>query len=347
MNKKLVFTGGHHTSALEVAKALKIKGWEIVWFGHKHSMWNDKADSGEYREVTTAGIKFYDLLAGKFYRTYNPLKLIRIPFGFIQAMFLLLLERPDGIVSFGGYLAVPTVIMGWVLGIKSVTHEQTLVTGWANKLISHFVSKIAVSWPSSLDYYPKQKVVLVGLPLRPGILKTSSTKSNKPIIYITGGKQGSHVLNKVIFSTIDDLTKKYTVIHQTGTSTVYNDFSESQKIKNPEYSSFNYDSQQGINSLVNSDIVVSRAGAHTIYELAVLGRRSVLVPIPWVSHHEQDVNADMLVKSGIAIVLSENKLKSASLFEAIEKASKLNPVKINLPTDATDKMVNLIEDQLK
>ena len=116
--KTLVFTGGHHTGALEVAKILKNRGWEIVWFGHKHSMWRDTSHSSEYKEVTENGIKFYNLLAGKFHHTYNPLKLIRIPFGFLQTLYLLLKIRPVGIVSFGGYLAVPTVIMGWVLGIR-------------------------------------------------------------------------------------------------------------------------------------------------------------------------------------------------------------------------------------
>ena len=139
--KTLVFTGGHHTGALEVAKALKEKGWNTVWFGHKHSMWNDTSHSSEYREVTESGIVFYKLLAGKFHHTYNPLKLIRIPFGFIQALCLLLLLKPAGIVSFGGYLAVPTVIMGWLLGIPSITHEQTVTQGWANKLIALFAKR--------------------------------------------------------------------------------------------------------------------------------------------------------------------------------------------------------------
>ena len=162
--KTLVFTGGHHTSALVVAKELKKKGWNIIWYGHRHSMWGDESDSAEYREVTAAGIKFYDLKAGKFYATFSPLKLIRIPYGFLQAFLLLIFHRPNGIVSFGGYLAVPTVICGWLLGIPSVTHEQTLVAGWANKLISLFVKKIAVSWPNSLTHYPKAKTIFTGLP---------------------------------------------------------------------------------------------------------------------------------------------------------------------------------------
>src|SRR3972149_2405238 len=146
--KKLVFTGGHHTSALEIATALRNEGWQITWFGHRHSLWDDSSDSAEYREVTAAGIKFYNLYAGKFYRTYNPLKLIRIPVGFIQSLLLLLLIRPDGLVSFGGYLAVPVVITGWLLGIPAITHEQTVTAGYANSVIALLAKKIALSWPT-------------------------------------------------------------------------------------------------------------------------------------------------------------------------------------------------------
>ena len=152
--KTLVFTGGHHTSALEVAKQLKRRGWRIIWFGHRHSMWSDKSDSAEYHDVTTSDIKFYNLQAGKFYRTFHPLKLIRIPWGFIQSFYWLLRLKPVGIVSFGGYLAVPTVITGWILGIPAITHEQTVAAGWANRLIARFAQKIAVTWPVSARHYP-------------------------------------------------------------------------------------------------------------------------------------------------------------------------------------------------
>ena len=174
----LVITGGHHTGALEVAKSFSASGVPVVWFGHRHSLWGDPSDSAEYREVTAAGIPFYDLWAGKFYRTLNPLKLIRIPYGFLQAFHYLITLKPSGIVSFGGYLAVPTVICGWLLGIPSVTHEQTVVGGWANRLIALFAQKIAVSWPESLKYYPQHKTILTGLPLRPEILKMKSMGLN-------------------------------------------------------------------------------------------------------------------------------------------------------------------------
>src|SRR3989304_6333470 len=80
-----------------------------------------------------------------------PAIMLRLPLGFVHALYLLLKLRPAGIVSFGGYLAVPTVICGWLLGIPSITHEQTIVAGYANKILSHFVKKIALTWPQSFS----------------------------------------------------------------------------------------------------------------------------------------------------------------------------------------------------
>lgn len=343
--KTLVFTGGHHTSALEVAKVLKDKGYNIIWFGHRYSMWKDRADSAEYKEVIAMGIKFYDLQAGKFHHTHNPLKLIRIPWGFVQAFYWLMHIKPDGVVSFGGYLAVPTVISGWLLGIKSITHEQTATLGWANKIISHFVKKIAVTWPSSLVLYPKDKVVLTGLPLRPGIIKSFKLKI-KNLVYITGGKQGSHIINQAVFEALPELIKNYIIIHQTGNSTLYHDFEKSQKFKYSNYQSFDYSSQKAMEALQKASVVITRGGAHIVYELGVLGKKCVIIPIPWVSHNEQYTNAKILADNQQAIILSEKDLTPENLILAIAKAEKLQPAKQTFLTDGTEKLVELIEKEL-
>ena len=338
--KTLIITGGHHSSALPVAKKLIENGYKVVWFGHRHTMWGDTSDSGEYKDVSALGIQFYDLKAGKFYNTFNPLKLIRIPFSFIQALLLLLLLRPDGIVSFGGYLAVPTVICGWLLGIPAITHEQTVVSGLANKLIAHFVKKIAVTWPTSLDLYPKEKTVLIGLPLRDEILNMK--QQIKPgLIYITGGKQGSHIINEVIFQALPELIKKYSVIHQTGSSTLYHDFEKSQQFDYSNYQSFDYDSQKAIAAMQQADIVITRGGAHIIYELGFLGKRCVIIPIPWVSYDEQTENAKILEANNQAIILPQNKLNVERLITSITQAQQLTPKKVNLPEDAAQKLYEL------
>ncbi len=348
--KTLVFTGGHHNSALPVATALKKEGTNIVWLGHRHSQWGDTSDSAEYSDVTASGIPFFDLQAGKFYKTFHPLKLIRIPWGFLQAFYYLLKIRPQGIVSFGGYLAVPVVFVGWILGIPSITHEQTVVAGWANRFIVHFVKKIAITWPESAIHFPKDKVVITGLPLRPELVNLKNnqkTNHQSPkAIYVTGGKQGSHVINSVVFAALPELTKSFKVIHQTGTSTIYDDVGKSATLKLPNYQAFGYDSSLAIEAFSKADIVVSRAGAHTTYELLYLGLKCVLIPIPWVSHNEQLQNALLLERQNLAVILNQDELTVKNLLDAIAKCVSLTPQKVTEVGDGLPKLIELIHNTL-
>lgn len=346
----IVITGGHHSSALEVAIHLRSSGWTIVWFGHRHSMWGDSSDSAEYREVVASGIVFYDLLAGKFYRTFNPLKLLRITLGFIQAFLWLSTIRPAGIISFGGYLAVPTVFAAWLLGIPSITHEQTTVGGWANRVIAHFVQKICLTFPDDQSIFPKSKTVVVGLPLRSEILAVEpTTSSGLPTILITCGKQGSHVINEVIFSLLPRLLDTYQIIHQTGSSTLFNDYQTAQAIKSnlakhlqSRYQVHDYlFPREQARALAQATLVISRAGAHITYELAFLGIPSILIPLPRVSHGEQWHNAQFLARHGLALIIHQSDLTPASLLQAIDESKRLSPIPLSLPTTATEKIVQI------
>lgn len=343
MTKTLIFTGGHHNSALEVALRLQDLGWHIVWFGHRHTMLGDTANSAEYNEVTQTGIEFHDILAGKFYRTWNLIHLVRIPWGFIQTFMLLLkLRSVAGIVSFGGYIAVPTVISAWLLGIPSVTHEQTITAGWANTLIGRFCKKIAVSWPESAHYYPSDKVVITGLPIRHELL-TITNNPNK-LIFFFCGKQGSHAINLAVFAVLDELLKKYTIIHQVGSSTVHNDMQQAQTVQHPNYHPYAYMSVADVaNFYSQATVVVGRAGAHTTYELAHLSIRCVLIPLPNSSHNEQLLQAQSLASVGQAVVLPQDQLTPASLLASITQACKLQPRKHPVIANGTDQLVELVE----
>lgn len=359
--KKIVFTGGHHNSALVVAAALRDDGYRVSWFGHKYSMWGDKNPSAEYREVTAAGIPFYELKAGKFYRTYHPLKLVRIPRGFVEAFRYLRAVRPDIIVSFGGYLAVPVVIVGWLMGIPSVTHEQTAASGLSNQLIGRFVKEIFLTFDSSRAYFPPaKKVKVIGLPLGGDILQRLANGNRRKqngvrTVFITGGKQGSHVINKLVAAMVGDLVKKYRVVHQTGSSTLYDDFTmakaEKEKLGRKARSRYvivDYLREEANSEmLLGADLVVGRAGAHAVYYLGVLARPALLIPIPWVVNNEQQKNAEILKGNGSAEVLSEKGLtpivllnKIQLMMENLEIYEKNAAVHRNdFPTDAKEKMV--------
>ncbi len=364
-HRSLIFTGGHHTGALAVAKALKEKGWDIYWIGHKKSQWQDKSDSAEFREVTASGIRFFDLKAGKIYRTVQPVKLIRLPWGFIQAFYIILKLKLQlksdlkGIVSFGGYLAVPVVFCGRLAGLPSITHEQTLTAGWANKVIAVFAEKIAISWPESKKHYPAGKVVLTGLPVRKEITDTIKNLSIIPKIpdqiYITGGKQGSHAINAAVFAALPQLLKKYRVIHQTGSSTVFGDYQKALKLRSrlPPTLRSGYQVSDYINSrevariLAGSQVVVSRSGAHIVQELGLFGTKCVLIPIPWSSHQEQQHNAQLLSSSHQAIILPQSRLDASNLIKSISQAENLKPQKLPIVENGLSNMVQLIESYIR
>lgn len=328
---KIVMTGGHHSSALPVIKKLKekIPDIEILWMGHKYSMKKDKNPTLEYLEITSMGIPFFDLKAGKVYKTYDLGRLLKVPIGFFQAFFFLLKNRPDVILSFGGYLAAPVVIAGYILGIPSITHEQTIVAGYSNVLISRFAKKVMISWKESEKFFPKNKVVFTGLPLRDAIfeIKSDSFDINEklPTIYISAGKTGSHLINETVGEVLKDLLSFCNIIHQCGDNSVYNDFEflekEYEKIKTLSEGKyflrkFVLENEIG-EAYGKANLVVSRSGAHTVSELIALKKPCLLIPIPWASHNEQFKNAKMAENSGLAEILEQENLNGDILLRKI------------------------------
>lgn len=357
MKPLIVFTGGHHNSALEVAKSLKKEGYQILWIGHKFTQRGDKSLSAEYQEITANKIRFVELKAGKFYKKLDPIELIKICFSFLQSAYYLALNRPALIFSSGGYLSVPIVIVGWLFGIPSITHEQTVVAGWANKAISPFVKKILLTHESSKNNYPADKSVVVGLPLRSELLSSKYSKKFTPkLLYITCGKQGSNVINQAVFPIIPKLVKHFTVVHQTGANTLTKDAERARRLKDKLgelknryiYGSYFF-SEDAATYLRSSSLIVSRSGAHISYEFMVLNKKAVLIPIPWVSHNEQLLNAQLVAKETGSTILEEKDLTPESLYQAIidtDKSKKIKPTVV-LPTNATSKIVNIVHQYVK
>jgi len=360
---KILFTGGHHTSALPIISVLKKdhKEIELFWVGHKHTSSKNKRQSLEYIEITQLKLPFYNLYAGKFYKNYNFLNLIKIPFGFIQSFFLLLKIKPDVVMSFGGYLSVPIVLVAKILNIKCFTHEQTVTLGYANKLISKYVDIIFVTWPQSVKYFDKSKVVLTGIPLREQIFKPTTNEyminNQLPTIYITRGKSGSHIINLTIQKIIPDLLDFCNVIHQSGDNSQFQDYDQIKEFtqllteKKGRYFIKKFVTINEIGEVYNKcDLVVSRSGAHTISELIALEKPSILIPIPWSSHDEQFKNAKMLVDLGISQIIEEKDLDGLYLLNKIKdmllslNSYKLKDLSIrdNLFKDSTSIIVNEI-----
>ena len=327
--KKILLTGGHFTAGIAVYNELIKKNmFDIVWAGHKYTMLFDKEPSAEYLNVTKLGIKFYDIKAGKIYRYFSwkgIISLLRIPLGFIQSLFLILSEKPDLIISFGGYISVPICLTGKLLGVRYITHEQTSTEGLANKLLSRFADKVMVAWPdSSLARYNNTKITITGNPVRSEIYIKDHPfvyfNVNLPTILIMGGNQGSHLLNLTVLKLLPLLENKFNVIHSCGSNSIYNDY---ELLKKEEEYYINYKVFKGIwgedsgRAFNQSDVVITRSGANTVYELAILSKPCILVPLSYAVNNEQYKNAEKLKDLGLGFIIEEKDLSADSLYNAI------------------------------
>lgn len=324
------------TPALAVHTRLQELGYSnFIWVGHKYNQAQAVETSPEYQIVTKLPhTKFIDLRTGKLVRSWREswedfklflINFTRIPWGFIKALLILIRYRPQVIISFGGYLAVPIVFWAWILRVPAVTHEQTVVAGLANKIIGRFVQKVLISWPQSAKYYPQDKVVHTGNPIRSELLHPSSSpipvSDDLPTIYITGGNQGAVVINQAVFQALPDLLTMANVIHQTGsapvTTTALQNLNIPREVSSRYYHQPYFTSDQVGAILHQADVMVSRAGANIMTEALLLHIPTIFIPIPWVSHNEQLLNAQAAADTGISLVLQEQELTKDTLLQAI------------------------------
>jgi UDP-N-acetylglucosamine--N-acetylmuramyl-(pentapeptide) pyrophosphoryl-undecaprenol N-acetylglucosamine transferase len=365
-NKKIVFIGGHHNSALVVAQDLKKKGHQIHWFGHKHTMKTEKSLSLEFQDIKKAGLPFLEIKTAKFYRTYNPFRLLKIFFGIGQSFYFLLKIKPHLVISLGGYLSFPVVLAARLLRIDCLFFEQTTRVGLANQILAPLAKQVLLTWPSSKEFFHSGKAKVIGLPLQKKVFKkeapTSPFTEKLETILITGGKQGSHVINKAIEENLARFLEQFNIIHQTGGILKTGDFANlSAKRKSlPKKLQKRYlvrkffFQEEMIKMIKLADLVISRSGAHIVYELAAMGKPALLIPFPWAYKQEQLANAQILTKAGSAIIIPQNQLTGTNLYKKtkylinnLEKFKKpAKQLKKEIKTDAAEQMVKVIEKML-
>ncbi|MDD5415814.1 MAG: UDP-N-acetylglucosamine--N-acetylmuramyl-(pentapeptide) pyrophosphoryl-undecaprenol N-acetylglucosamine transferase [Candidatus Daviesbacteria bacterium] len=325
---KILVTGAHFTPAVAVIEELKkFDGAKIVYVGRRTTLEGDGSASPESQVLPALGVKFIPIITGRLQRSftiYTIPSLFKIPVGFIQALYIILSEKPDVILSFGGYVAVPVVIAGWLFSIPIIIHEQTLVSGLANKISAFCADKIAVSFEP--DVFKSEKVILTGNPIRREIVEISQGVKlthprgglEVPTILIMGGNQGSHIINLAVEEVLNKLTKLAYVIHATGDNK-YGDF---ERLESLGRFGERYLVKKWIGKgygaiLKKADLVISRAGINTLTELAYLGKPALVIPIPYLYQDEQNKNAGYFEKLGLVRILPQSKLSAEALFKNI------------------------------
>lgn len=358
---KIVICGGHLTPAISVIEELSSKD-EIYYFGRKFALEGDNAISLEYKSVTDLGIPFVEIKTGRIQRklTRHTLpSLLKTPVGLFQSLMALSKIKPDIVVGFGGYISVPVCFAAWILKIPVLIHEQTQDIGEANKLISKFAKKICISFESSKSFFPNGKTVLTGNPIRKGLFSPTNKidhQIQKPIIYVTGGSLGSHVLNKVILDSIEDLLKNYTIIHQTGSAQEFNDYEAIQKTKEnldkdlaKKYIISKFFTVEEVGEIFKlADLIVSRSGINTISELITFRKPAILIPLPFSQRNEQLKNAMLIKKVGLGEIIEQKDLSAQEITKKIDYVIKnldkytLNNTQPLFPRNSAKKIVEEI-----
>lgn len=329
-NKRIVLTAGHAaTTGLSVVEQIgkRSGNWDVYWIGAKRSFEGSKAPTLESSALPVAGVKFESLLSGRIQRKltfWTVPSLLKIPLGAFHALYLLIKIRPSVILSFGGYSSYPVVLMGWMLRIPVIIHEQTCAVGRANRYASFFAKKIALARHSSLKYFPAKKTVVLGNPILDSItkIKPKTMIGNPPVLYVTGGSRGSSLLNEALSGVLREVLQEFRVIHQTG----YLDLDKFQEIKKrlprqlaKRYLVYGTIDPAKIASIYNkADMLLSRAGANTVSEIIITKRPSILIPIPFTYLNEQMKNARFAKDFGIAIILEQKNLTPKILLDELK-----------------------------
>ncbi|MCL5675938.1 MAG: UDP-N-acetylglucosamine--N-acetylmuramyl-(pentapeptide) pyrophosphoryl-undecaprenol N-acetylglucosamine transferase [Patescibacteria group bacterium] len=367
---KILITGGHITPALAVIEKLiqTMPDVQIIFAGRKTTTENDSSLSWEYQLITKIPrVYFVNLITGRYRRFlsfYTIVSFFKIPVGIVQSAILLNNKKPDAVLTFGGYLGVPVVFAARLLGIPVVAHEQTFKKGLANKIIALFAKKICISSESSFKEYPKEKTVLTGNPLRLEIFHFNSKsillkarQSGLPVIYITGGSQGSRFINNLIERNLAAILNSYVLIHQCGNAGNLEDYKKLKSIANslPEnlkdrYFLLTHIFPKDIGTVYQTcDLVIGRSGVNTVWELLALGKKAIFIPLPYGQKEEQYTNAQFAAQNGQAAVLEQGKFTDDEFFNAIremlkKKAAKKETRQFN---DAAKKIVQEVINAVK
>ncbi|MBW2162889.1 MAG: undecaprenyldiphospho-muramoylpentapeptide beta-N-acetylglucosaminyltransferase [Deltaproteobacteria bacterium] len=345
-------TGGHVFPGMAVVEAMESHGSiDVLWIGtgrpvEKNALSGRKWD---YRILNTRPLRGSGLAA-------TMRSLAGLPFSTIRACSWLKSFRPHVVLGVGGYVSGPALLAARMLRIPAALHEQNLIPGLTNRLASRFAKTVFVSFKETAKYFPKNRVIFTGNPIRKNIIQSPNhqiTKSPNFRLLVLGGSQGARCLNRLVGSAIQVLWQSgfhLEIIHQTGKLDVshvekfYKDANIPAKVT-PFISNIG-------ESYSWADLVICRAGAGTLAELTTLGKPSILIPYPWATDSHQDANAGKLTEAGAAKYFLEEEIGAIKLAGEIqsllEDPQKLinmgeNARKLGKPTAATEMASILME----
>lgn len=341
-------TAGHVTPNIALISALKAQSAQLNYIG--------SATGPEAEIIARQEVPFYAIHCGKLRRYFSWQNFID-PFktmaGIAQAWWYLGKLKPDVVFSKGGFVAFPVVVAAWLKRIPVIAHESDFTPGLANKLSFPFASKICVTFADAKKRIHQQdKTIVTGTPIRQSLfegdkergLKLCHFKGNLPVLMIMGGSLGSQSINHVVRDALPNLLKSYAIIHICGRGNIDN------TLKLENYCQFEYINDELPHLFAAADMIVSRAGANSLYEILALKIPNLLIPLPTkASRGDQIDNAKYFNQLGVSRLLLEENLNKSSFLSAIqsmaegrhEQIDKLNQLNIQ---SATPEILSLLKE---
>src|SRR3989338_6134306 len=312
-------SGGHFYPLIAVERALrdiaseqKLQDFDIIYAADDPYDLNLlKEDRIRYLKVPAGKIRRYFSIKNFF----DPLK---TAWGIIKASWLLYLNLPDVVFSKGGYASFPLLFAARLLGVPVIIHETDSIPGRVNKWAAKFAKRIAVSYPESMKYFPKEKSALTGNPIRREVIGGNIERARElfgleediPVIFVFGGSQGSVKINEAILDILKDLLEFCQIIHQTGVANI-NTVKERMSVSLEaskfafRYHPFTFlDEEKYKNAYKATSLIIARSGG-SIFEIAAMGVPSILIPLPSSAQDHQRENAYSYARTGAAEVIEE------------------------------------------
>ena len=323
-------TGGHTSPGLAVAAALRARGVACAWIGSRSGL--------EARRAPQTNIPYHAIRTGKLRRALAwqnvPDVFVNAPAGVAQAWRLLRRLRPRVVFATGGFVALPVAIAAALARVPVVVHEQTAVPGLANRIAARVARRVAVTFAESAPFFGSTPTVVTGNPLRPELrdghraaaLEHFGFDPALPVVYVTGGAQGSHAINRALGETLADLLAHTQCLHQCGDNRTTGDREWLQARRAAltptlaaRYALRPWVGDELADVYAAAALIVSRAGAGTVNECCQLGLPALYIPLPGAAGDEQTANAKLVARAGGCAILPQSGLTPALLLQRIQQ----------------------------
>ncbi len=317
-------TGGHIFPAIAIANALKAidPNIELLFVGAEGKM--------EMEKVPAAGFKIEGLPIAGIKRELSldnlsfPMKLMR---SLNKAKSIIKQFKPDVAVGVGGYASGPLLFMASRQGIPALIQEQNSFPGITNKILSRKAKRICVAYENMERFFPKEKIIFTGNPVRNDLQQTEGRKgeaalffglsADKPTILVVGGSQGARSINRAVLAGLDKLADAgVQLVWQTGKLFYPEAKKALDDLNNPSIKAFDFITKMDLAYAI-ADIVLARSGASTVSELCIVRKPAILVPLPTAAEDHQTKNSKALVDRKAALLVADADANSKLINEAL------------------------------